>query len=360
MNSDVKSETKERAVNGIPRKSVWQRLRSKWRQPRTYKEYSEWLADQPLPSHAWAYFDHLHSEYLTLTSNGSISSDEPMNRDAANAETAARRILDKVDKNTLLTWGDIYAFETAILRMQTAERLCSRAWSLRAKYRSIAGQRLYDDYLLSKPPDPKGENINALKMDLEHILGEFHWMYTVTPLLETIRVAIAVWVGLSTLLTVLLITIASFLYCSYKSCAMPTFAIVLIMGVLGAYVSVQRRLQTMPAEGDPIVGIFELQKNKFSICLAPISGAIFAALLYLMFIGGLVQGSLFPRLIAAPPPQGDLWAYLANVATVSVSDLAKLFVWSFISGFAERLVPDALDRLALSRRTSAEPKPLVY
>jgi hypothetical protein len=246
--------------------------------------------------------------------------------------------------------------------MQTAERVCSRTWSLRAKYRSIAGQRLYDDYLLSKPPDPKGENINALKMDLEHILGEFHWMYTVTPLLESIRVAIAVWVGLSSLAMVILIAGVSFLYCSYKSCAMPTFAIVLIMGVLGAYVSVQRRLQTMPAEGDPIVGIFELQKNKFNICLAPISGVIFAALLYLMFIGGLVQGSLFPRLIAAPPPQagGDLWAYLANVAAVSVPDLAKLFVWSFISGFAERLVPDALDRLAISRRTSAEPKPFVY
>jgi hypothetical protein len=283
-----------------------------------------------------------------------------VNEDAANAATAAGKILEKRDQQTL-TWGDIYAFEVAILRMQPMERLCSRAWNLRAKYRSIAGQRLYDDYLLSKPPEPKAENVGALKMDLEQILGEFHWMYTVTPLLESIRMAIAVWVGLSTLLMVAIISVASFVYCSYRSCALPTFAIVLIMGVLGAYVSVQRRLQTMPAEGDPIVGIFELQKNRFNICLAPISGAIFSALLYLMFIGGLVQGSLFPHIITANPPEpsNDLWVYLANVGAVSVPDLAKLFVWSFISGFAERLVPDALDRLALSRRASAEPKPLI-
>lgn len=66
-------------------------------------------------------------------------------------------------------------------------------------------------------------------------------------------------------------------------------------------------------------------------------GAIFATLLFLTFIGGLVQGSLFPRF------GGDGWFDVL----FRPSDWARLMVWSFIAGFSERFVPDLLNNLIL-------------
>ena len=46
----------------------------------------------------------------------------------------------------------------------------------------------------------------------------------------------------------------------------------------------------MPSTGDPIVNIAELSNSPFSLYLAPVSGAAFAVLLYIIFIGGLLSG----------------------------------------------------------------------
>ena len=52
----------------------------------------------------------------------------------------------------------------------------------------------------------------------------------------------------------------------------------------------------MPSTGDPIVNIAELSNSPFSLYLAPVSGAAFAVLLYIIFIGGLLSGPIFPRI----------------------------------------------------------------
>ena len=41
----------------------------------------------------------------------------------------------------------------------------------------------------------------------------------------------------------------------------------------------------------------------------------------------------------------------------AASDVAKLIVWSFLAGFAERLVPDALDRIVSQSQSPAVTKP---
>jgi hypothetical protein len=66
-------------------------------------------------------------------------------------------------------------------------------------------------------------------------------------------------------------------------------------------------------------------------------GAVFAMLLLLIFLGGLVQGSLFPHF------GGIGWFDVM----FRLSDWARLMVWSFVAGFSERFVPDLLNNLIL-------------
>src|SRR5262249_19048127 len=112
-------------------------------------------------------------------------------------------------------------------------------------------------------------------------------------------------------------------------------------GALGGFFSVQRRIENIPTEQDPILTMFQLKNGRFSVHLAPLTGAICALVLYLIFKAGLVTGAVFP----------DLTEPLAGV------QFAKLLVWSFIAGFAERFVPDTLDNLIPKRDETKPGKP---
>jgi hypothetical protein len=96
----------------------------------------------------------------------------------------------------------------------------------------------------------------------------------------------------------------------------------LFFGALGSTVSFMSR-------AEPV------EVSRRSIVAAQLLGAIFALMLSLMFIGGLVQGSLFPSF------GGSRWIELV----FDVPSWAKLMVWSFIAGFSERFVPDLLTRM---------------
>ena len=82
-------------------------------------------------------------------------------------------------------------------------------------------------------------------------------------------------------------------------------------------------------------------------CLVAIA---FAFLLYLMFIGSLVSGDLFPKFIHTSADAGGQYTTMMNFATevepASFMDLAKLLVWSFIAGYSERFVPNLVSNIS--------------
>jgi cytochrome bd-type quinol oxidase subunit 2 len=131
------------------------------------------------------------------------------------------------------------------------------------------------------------------------------------PLMEDGRTDIAEWAGLS------------INYVSLEWLAI--FSSVAFLGALGATVSLFGRHDLNEQQ---------LRKQR-TLVNTQLLGAAFASVLLFTFIGGLVQGSLFPYI------QASSWTDL----NIRVPEWSKLLVWSFIAGFSERFVPGLLDNL---------------
>jgi hypothetical protein len=120
-----------------------------------------------------------------------------------------------------------------------------------------------------------------------------------------------------------------------------------IAGAVGSFISALLRIAAVPESNEVGRSVVALRYSE-SIRLAPVTGFIFAVLLSFIFGGQLVNGILFPK-----TDQIARWPDLL----FSAPDLAKWMVWAFIVGFAERLMPDMIDRLVVKAGKTAQPAP---
>ena len=183
------------------------------------------------------------------------------------------------------------------------------------------------------------------------MLSFLHWTYFFTPIRERIRRNIIHWAVLSMLCYTIGWAIVLYLLYQAGFGFVAVLATVLYAGILGGFISSQRRMQMIPTEGDPLNSIYELQSGKYFLWFSPLTGAVFAVVLMVLFIGNVLNGVVFPAFEMfpfSPPSQGaapQSWYFLSHLLPKTSVDYGLLFVWSFIAGFAERFVPDALDRL---------------
>ena len=123
--------------------------------------------------------------------------------------------------------------------------------------------------------------------------------------------------------------------------------------------SVQQRIQTAPTDGDAIRNVMSLYNGMLSVLLSPFVGAISAGLLFLLLVGHFISGELFPTVPGdVTSTTHDLRDFILHSGTVGGwRNIAKLIVWSFLAGFAERLVPDTLTRIVDSVQSQANRPP---
>lgn len=306
----------------------------------------------PLPPHAIIYFETLHAEYGILPA-GPVPPD-------------VKPVIDEILKRKSegsLSWRDIYTFDLTLTKLQPLVQLRRKIWSLRSRYREVAGLRDYEAYIATKPPEieasqdpnmPAQEEV--LRADAAFLLRELYLRYAMAPMREAIREKLSSWVWWITVIAMVLV-IAGTLIASFQSAsasmsgAVASFRpssllIVVFSGIMGGLVSVQQRFQNFRQEGDPVYNVSELVHGSNSIYLSPLSGAVFALLLYLLVFGGLLGGNLFPELNAPGETKVQFFVdFLRYQGPATFAGYSKLIVWSFIAGFAERLVPDTLTRL---------------
>lgn len=369
-----------------------------------------------------------------------------------------------------LGWNDLYLFEMLLADVRPVGTLRSKVLSLRRDYRNVAGQVEYDEYLASKPknlldpPDPRdppdaGANYETLlRDDLKDLLGRLFKRYAILPVREARlkRLTVSASILCFLFLVVLLIIIILIGAPPGAGLRLPSIAlfVVLVSGAMGGFVSALQRIQSSPTEGDSIYNLSMLYHGSYAVFVAPLTGAIFAILLYMMFTGKILEGRFFPDVYTPsaatmeaasaptpsptptpqtdanlapaaaaptrtpapartprPTPQPDANANLnANVnaninansnasadnenaggvntnsnaaarapaeptptprpvpkASLGVrsflyesgpaggQDYALLVIWSFIAGFAERFVPDSLNRLIAGRQGGGQP-----
>ena len=367
--------------------------------------------EEVVEPYAMLFFDHLYSEYLTLQENIK--------------DAVTRQLLEGIYQRRLdciLTWSNIYTFDLVLVDFRPPEDLIRKAYDARNRYRSVAGQKEFDEYLASKPPDlasiriapnedpPQPEQIieRSVRADIKYLLDKIYMYYALLPMREKLRERLTAkarkmtyfFVGMVTL--IILFNVGGLLLTSYGFLAKfanlsvmfgLTVATVALAGVLGGCVSMLQRIQSAPGEGDALFNLASLTNGWIGLSISPLYGAIFASLLFVLFSAGILKGTVFPEIntpgaktetasVSSDPnrtptssvdqkgskdvpdaspravdagksPQGhsvsgtvlEIKDFLRETGPTNGVSYGLLIIWSFIAGFAERLVPDTLIRM---------------
>jgi hypothetical protein len=311
---------------------------AKWLSTTSVKRPLEPSAGPALQSSGHSYLSLLMAEYESLL--GDVHSKNPR------AVQMAEEVKARVGRGEA-SWDDVHKLEVALLELQPFEELARRAWALRVDYRSMIGDRLFNEYLRSLP-DGINTNERLLRADLRRVSAELHRYWTIERAENESRKAnlILALLGFFGVLILSLVTPALFILvdgmgtgASAGAIAInswlrePTewlFRMAALFGSIGGLVSVMQRIKGAQSAD---VKSLELLPA-WPIALAPIMGAVGGLLICLLFESGFLKGSLFP----AFEPGGQ--------ATLADPELYKLLIWAFVAGFSEKLVPDTLDWLA--------------
>jgi hypothetical protein len=123
--------------------------------------------------------------------------------------------------------------------------------------------------------------------------------------------------------------------------------IVLGLGALGAFVSLQRRLKSLAPDDLRL-----LADSWFHAWLSPLVGGILATVLYCLFLSGLLAGDLFPSFCTTAlhdieaagtsKEKATGFAAIFHCTADGPRDYAKLMFWSFLAGFSEKFVIDII------------------
>ena len=298
--------------------------------------------DVVLPSYGLIFFNHLIGEF------DSCNSTPPIDTEAYDRANALKTVY--TDETRPVTWGDLYAFERDITKLTTGIELRERLWSVERRYLAIGTAADYAEHSKNLPLVIATATEQEIRARIDAILRELYRLYTVTACRESMRnraSKIVTWIMLLFLALVCVPQIVHGFQSRFADLRITTIFSVMSAGAVGGFISAQRRVQSVANRGESMLDLIELSTLTGTL-LAPITGAVFAAVLFMMFTGTLISGGLFPTIAtvkAAVPDGMTLQAFTQGTGPATGADWAKLMVWCFVAGFAERFVPDALDRL---------------
>jgi hypothetical protein len=137
------------------------------------------------------------------------------------------------------------------------------------------------------------------------------------------------------------------------------YGMLMAVAAAGAVVSIMQRTNLQAVQGsggsDPVAQISALRQGVSGVLVAGLVGPTLAVLLVPIFAGGVLNVSgltpaFEPSCAGGGGPMANFKLIDHCVSLKAPADAARLVVWAFLAGFAERLVPDVLDRLVAAAR----------
>ncbi len=286
------------------------------------------------------------------------------------AVTVIDEVIQKVELNDAVCWEDLCILEKALLLFLTREEMECRLPFLADMYRSIVGDKTLTIRMKIKISDLKGVSDETLRGETEELIDD---MYRHLALYSSCRKQRTRMIGTISSAVLILLALVCMMLFNPNFFTVPYFKApmiyVIIAGGIGGMIGVIRRIQGMASINMNGLTYIDLKYDRLNILLAPVYGATFSMVLFLLFTSGFLTGDMFPaiktisdaditKLPEVVPNVPYVYAFMTdfvkNTYPASGADCAKLIVWSFIAGFAEKFVPDALDRLTARSKEAAQ------
>jgi hypothetical protein len=268
----------------------------------------------------------------------------------ADAEIAELKA--KIGEKAVLWWTDLVQAEMCVLEATEDSALRSRLLGWRARMHEVVGDTRFAVYLSNAPNLSTDVPAPALRADLGECIRTVYYFYSAYGIsarsrtratVSAMRIAAYIIIGEGLLALVLAILahlnqawlpwltwlklpdskLGALEYALAASCA----------AVFGSVVSVQRRVQDPSTDADPFYRYIQTTADWVGIAVVPpVFGAIFGLVMFALLISKLMLGTLITFTEQGVPSKG--------------ADIALLLLLGFLAGFAEQLIPDALNRLA--------------
>ena len=248
--------------------------------------------------------------------------------------------------------AEIYALEIEAAGRLSDTELRIRIIAFRDLLQNLTTDDSYAKLSQAFIKDLQGASAKEMQEKLKAICARLYRRYSLVSAVESVRTVIAYKVLFASI--ALSVPFMFWLYDDLGPLSRIDFGYRLAMmcGAFGAGVSTIVRLYLVDTRHEPLVTWLALEKSSFSVFVAPILGATFALILTLILQAGIIDIDLFPDLEACwwqnlrfDPSQCNMPKLQKDDYSVGYLDRSKLALWSFIAGWAERFVPDALNRI---------------
>jgi hypothetical protein len=292
-----------------------------------------------VPNYARVYVDQVIGEYDALHNvNPNLTVDDQLQEQTV--DQLAQQLICDYRSGKPITWGRLYSLERMLALLAPVEALRARVPYLRARYTALSGT--------AGPQVPVFDATAQASVlaYVESLLREVNRLQAVNACRERLRkrrlLRLIVFIGATVLvLFIMFVTVAAFSQGFDWKRKVLCLMVVPFIGALGGMISSQRHVQSIPGVGESLADLTNLYFWGSSLTASAMSGAVFAAVLFMLFAGGLLSGALFPNVSGA-----DLFPQATGGGfRVSAVEFGKLSIWSFVAGYAGQFVPHILDNL---------------